>query len=80
MAVFGRFYAGNQHQLQIQGGRHSFRREAGLRILRPRAKLSKDHTQSLRKQLPILTKEVEAHSDKIGRPLSLAPDTYIHIR
>lgn len=66
MAVLGRFCTGNPHQLQVQGGRHSFRREAGLRVLRSGAQLAQDYTQSIRQQLPILAQEVEAHPNKIG--------------
>lgn len=72
LAIFGRFHAGHSHQLREQGGRHSLRREAGLRILCSGTQLSQVCSQGVRQQLPVLCQEAQAHQDEIDGSDSLA--------
>jgi hypothetical protein len=48
LAILGRFHARHTHKLQEQGGRHSVRGEAGIRILCPGAEQQENCPESVR--------------------------------
>lgn len=90
MAVVGRFHARDAHPLQVEGGRHRLRRQAGLRVLRSRTQRAKDRAEGLCQQLLMVAEEAEAYPDKVtysshgSRPMTggasciYGIDRYIH--
>ena len=47
VAILGGLHAGDTYKLQIQGGRYTFRREAGLRVFCARTERKEDITKGL---------------------------------
>lgn len=65
MAVIWRFYAGDQCDLQVEGGCRRFCGEAGLRILRPRANGEEEVTKGICQQLFVHEQKAKAYPDEV---------------
>lgn len=66
VAIIWRLHAGDEDQLQDEGGCDRVRGEAGIRVVRAGATREAVRAQGVRKQLPARTYHVEAYQDEVN--------------